>query len=90
MSRTPDYIRKKYAPLLDKTLQNALAHTIGEQFPRIGGPRAARKRASARRRARRGAGKPRTRGKGAGRGTGPAQRAKPVWSARNRPPHHHP
>lgn len=39
MSRTPDYVRKKYGPLLDKTLQNALAHAIGEQFPRIGGPR---------------------------------------------------
>ena len=39
MSRIPDYVRKKYAPLLDKTLQNALAHAIGEQFPRIGGPR---------------------------------------------------
>jgi len=39
MSRTPDYIRKKYAPLQEKTLQNALAHAIAEQFPRIGGPR---------------------------------------------------
>ena len=39
MSRAPDYVRKKYAPLLDKTRQNALAHAIGEQFPRIGGPR---------------------------------------------------
>lgn len=34
-----DYVRKKYAPLLDKTLQNALAHRIGTEFPRIGGPR---------------------------------------------------
>ncbi len=39
MSATPDYVRKHYAPLLAKTLQNALAHEIGEQFPRIGGPR---------------------------------------------------
>lgn len=39
MSREPDYVRKHYAPLLQKTLQNALAHLIGEQFPRIGGPR---------------------------------------------------
>jgi hypothetical protein len=39
MSREPDYIRKKFGPLLDKTLQNALAHCIAEQFPRIGGPR---------------------------------------------------
>jgi hypothetical protein len=34
-----DFIRKKYAPLKDKTLQNALAHRIGQEFPRIGGPR---------------------------------------------------
>jgi len=39
MSATPDYVRKHYAPLLQKTLQNALAHVIGEQFPRIGGER---------------------------------------------------
>ncbi len=39
MSRAPDYVRKKYGPLQEKTLQNALAHTIAEQFPRIGGPR---------------------------------------------------
>jgi len=34
-----DYVRKKYAPLLDKTLQNALAHRIAREFPRIGGRR---------------------------------------------------
>ncbi len=39
MSREPDYIRKPYGPLLQKTLQNGLAHVIGEQFLRIGGPR---------------------------------------------------
>jgi len=39
MSRVPDYVRKKYGRLLDKTLRNALAHAIAEQFPRIGGPR---------------------------------------------------
>lgn len=39
MSRKPDYVRKHYAPLLQKTLQNAVSHVIGEQFPRIGGPR---------------------------------------------------
>jgi len=39
MGRQVDYIRKKYAPLLDKTLQNALAHRIGKEFPRIGGRR---------------------------------------------------
>jgi len=39
MGRHVDYIRKKYAPLLDKTLQNALAHCIGKEFPRVGGRR---------------------------------------------------
>jgi len=39
MSRQPDYARKHYGPLLQKTLQNAVSHLIGEQFPRIGGPR---------------------------------------------------
>lgn len=39
MSRPVDYVRKHYAPLLQKTLQNALSHVIAEQFPRIGGPR---------------------------------------------------
>jgi len=39
MSRKPDYVRGHYGPLLAKTLQNALAHVMGEQFPRIGGPR---------------------------------------------------
>lgn len=39
MSRAPDYMRKKYGPLQGKTLHNALAHAIAEQFPRIGGPR---------------------------------------------------
>ena len=39
MSHTPDYVRKKYGPLQEKTMQNGVAHTIAEQFPRIGGPR---------------------------------------------------
>ncbi len=39
MSAAPDCVRKHYGPLLAQTLQNALAHVIGEQFPRIGGPR---------------------------------------------------
>ena len=34
-----DYVRKKYAPLLDKTLHNALANRIAQEFPRIGGRR---------------------------------------------------
>jgi len=39
MGRKPDYVRKKYAPLLEKNLTNALAHRIGQDFPRIGGAR---------------------------------------------------
>jgi hypothetical protein len=39
MSRESDPVRKKFGPLLEKTLQNALAHCIAEQFPRVGGPR---------------------------------------------------
>jgi hypothetical protein len=39
MGSRVDYVRKKYGPLLDKTLQNALAHRIATEFPRIGGRR---------------------------------------------------
>ena len=39
MGKRPDYIRKKFAPLKDKTLKNALAHRIGQQFPNMGGYR---------------------------------------------------
>lgn len=39
MGRNPDYVRKKYGPLRDKSLQNVLAHCIHKEFPRIGGPR---------------------------------------------------
>lgn len=39
MSSQPDFIRKKYGPLLAKTLETALAHRIATEFPRIGGPR---------------------------------------------------
>ena len=39
MSKTPDFIRKKFGPLRDKTLRNALAHRIAKEFPRIGGRR---------------------------------------------------
>jgi DNA-binding CsgD family transcriptional regulator len=35
----PDYVRKKYGPLLAKTLETALAHCIATEFPRLGGPR---------------------------------------------------
>jgi hypothetical protein len=39
MASRPDYLRKKYGPLLAKTLESALAHCIATEFPRIGGPR---------------------------------------------------
>jgi hypothetical protein len=39
MGSRPDYLAEKFAPLLDKTLENAVAHQIGKEFPRIGGPR---------------------------------------------------
>jgi len=39
MSRPQDYVRKKFAPLQDKTLKNALAHRIGTEFPAMGGYR---------------------------------------------------
>jgi hypothetical protein len=39
MSSQPDFTRKKFGPLRDKTLKNAIAHRVSTQFPRIGGPR---------------------------------------------------
>jgi hypothetical protein len=39
MSSEPNFIRKKYGSLRDKTLRNALAHRIAKEFPRIGGRR---------------------------------------------------
>jgi hypothetical protein len=39
MSSKPNFIRKRFGPLRDKTLKDALAHRIAEEFPRIGGPR---------------------------------------------------
>jgi hypothetical protein len=39
MRSKPDFIRKKYGPLREKTLRNALAHRIAKEFPRIGGRR---------------------------------------------------
>jgi Protein of unknown function (DUF1670) len=39
MSSQPNFIRKKFGPLRDKTLRNAIAHRISTEFPRIGGPR---------------------------------------------------
>jgi DNA-binding CsgD family transcriptional regulator len=39
MASKPDPLAKRFGPLLDKTLSNALAHCIGRQFPHVGGPR---------------------------------------------------
>lgn len=39
MAKVTDPLRKRFGPLRDKTLENALAHRIGTQFPNIGGPR---------------------------------------------------
>lgn len=39
MSGPPDFLKKKFLPLQDKTLRNALAHRLGKEFPRLGGPR---------------------------------------------------
>jgi hypothetical protein len=39
MGSRPDYVRKKFGPLLDKSLKNAISACIGREFPRIGGPR---------------------------------------------------
>lgn len=39
MGSRPHYTKKKFGPLLDKTLKNALSACIGREFPRIGGPR---------------------------------------------------
>jgi hypothetical protein len=39
LSSRPDFLHKKYGPLLAKTLETALAHRIATEFPRIGGPR---------------------------------------------------
>jgi hypothetical protein len=39
MSTKPDFLKKKFGPLCDKTIENALAHQIAKEFPRIGGPR---------------------------------------------------
>lgn len=39
MSTLPDYVKKKFGPLRDRTIRNALAHRIAKEFPRIGGPR---------------------------------------------------
>ncbi len=39
MGSRPDYVRKKFGPLKDKTLRKALAQRLHQEFPRIGGRR---------------------------------------------------
>jgi DNA-binding NarL/FixJ family response regulator len=39
MNPPPDFVRKKFAPLHAKTLQNALAQRLRKDFPRLGGDR---------------------------------------------------
>lgn len=36
MIKTPDFVRKKFGPLAQKNLKNALSHRIALEFPRIG------------------------------------------------------
>ena len=42
MGSQPDFVRKHFASLLEKTFPNALAHCIGKEFPKIGGARVQR------------------------------------------------
>jgi Protein of unknown function (DUF1670) len=39
MNPRADFVRKKFAPLRQKTLQNALAQRLRQEFPRLGGDR---------------------------------------------------
>ncbi len=39
MNPKPDYIRKRYGPMREKSLQSALSHRIAQDFPRVGGER---------------------------------------------------
>lgn len=39
MNPNPDFVRKKFAPLREKTIKNALAHRLRQDFPRLGGDR---------------------------------------------------
>lgn len=39
MGSRSDPLRRRFGPLRDKTLENALSACIGREFPRIGGPR---------------------------------------------------
>lgn len=39
MNPKPDYLHKRYRPMLEKSLKNAISHRIARDFPRIGGER---------------------------------------------------
>ena len=39
MNPKPDYIHKRYSPMREKSLQNALAHRLAQDFPRVAGER---------------------------------------------------
>lgn len=39
MNPQPDYLRKRYGPMREKSLKNALSHRIAQDFPRLGGER---------------------------------------------------
>jgi Protein of unknown function (DUF1670) len=39
MSSKPDFLKKKFSSIRDRTIVQALAHRIATEFPRIGGPR---------------------------------------------------
>ena len=39
MNPKVDYIRKRYGPMREKSLKNALAYRIAKDFPRVGGER---------------------------------------------------
>jgi DNA-binding NarL/FixJ family response regulator len=39
MNPAPDFVQKKFAPMREKTLKNALAQRLRKEFPRLGGDR---------------------------------------------------
>lgn len=39
MNPKADYLRKRYGPMCEKSLKNALSHRIARDFPRVGGER---------------------------------------------------
>jgi len=39
MNPKPDYIHKRYSPMREKSLQNALSHRLAQDFPRVAGNR---------------------------------------------------